>query len=60
VTNDALDFQDQLVSNDPSIPIYNAEVPEDIRIEDALISVFDLAISPDRIRVVPVEEMFSG
>lgn len=60
VTNDALDFQDQLVSNDPSIPIYNAEVPEDIRIEDALISVFDLAISPDRIRVVPVEDMFSG
>lgn len=60
VTNNASAFQAQLVANDPSPPVYNAEVPEDIRTEDALITVFDLAISPERIRVVAVEEMFSG
>ena len=29
-----------------------------IRAEDALIETFGLAIDPERVRVVPVEEMF--
>ena len=58
VTSDASAFRDRLLANEPSPPTYNAEVPNDIRAEDELITPFELAINPDRIRVVPVEEMF--
>ncbi len=58
VTRDAAAFRDRLLANEPSPPTYNAAVTEAIRAEDALIEAFELAIDPDRARVVPVEEMF--
>ena len=58
VTRDAVAFRDRLLTDEPSPPTYNTDVPEAIRAEDALIEAFELAIDPDRARVVPVGEMF--
>ena len=60
VTSEALAFSGRLLANELSPPTYNTEMPDDIQREDAIIMSFELAIDPDRIRVVPVEEMFSG
>ncbi len=58
VTRDAEAFGDRLLAGEPSPPTYNAAVTEAIRAEDALIESFELDIDPNRVRVVPVEEMF--
>ena len=58
VTRDAEAFRDALLAAAPSPATYNTAVTEEIQAEDALIEGFDLAINPDRVRVVPVEEMF--
>ena len=58
VTRDAAAFRDRLLANEPSPPTYNTAVTDEIRAEDALIEAFDIAVNPDRVRVVPVAEMF--
>ncbi len=58
VTTEAEAFRDRLLANEPSPPTYNAAITDAIRDEDAEIMSFELAINPDRVRVVPVEEMF--
>ena len=58
VTSDTEVFRDRLVANEPSPPTYNAEVTSEIQAEDLLITSYDLAINPERIRVVPVGQMF--
>jgi zinc protease len=58
VTRNAAAFRDRLLANEPSPPTYNAAVTDDIRAEDALIEAFDIAVNPERVQVVPVEEMF--
>jgi len=58
VTSDAEAFRDRLVANDPSPPTYNAKASSEIQAEDLLITSYDLAINPDRMRVVPVGQMF--
>ena len=58
VTSDAEEFRAKLLSNDPSPITYNTEVSDEILEEDQDISSFHLAINPDRIRIVPVEDMF--
>ncbi len=60
VTTDAEGFRDRLLSNQPSPPTYNATVSDEILAEDNAIVGYELAINPERIRVVPVEEMFRG
>jgi zinc protease len=58
VTTDAEGFRERLLSNQPSPPTYNATVSEEILAEDEAIVGYEIAINPERIRVVPVEEMF--
>ena len=58
VTPDAHAFREGLLSTAPSPITYNTDVSDEILEEDEEISTFPLAISPDRVRVVPVEEMF--
>ena len=58
VTRDADAFRDALLAGEPSPPTYNTAVTEEIQAEDALIESFELAINPERVRVVPVQEMF--
>ena len=58
VTSEAEMLRDALLANDPSPPTYNTEVTDEIMAEDEVIMSYELSISPDRVRVVPVEEMF--
>ena len=58
VTTDAQAFRDRLLSNEPSPPTYATAVTEEILAEDKEIVTYPLAINPDRVRIVPVEEMF--
>jgi len=58
VTADAGGLQQTLLANAPSPPTYNTTVGDDIKKEDQEIQAFPLNINKDRIRVVPVEEMF--
>ena len=58
VTTDGDAFRDALLADEPSPPTYNTGVTDDILAEDAEVVPFELGIDPDRIRVVPVEEMF--
>ena len=58
VTRDAAAFRDELLSGEPSTVTYNTDVGEAILAEDEAIRSFPLAINRDRVRVVPVGEMF--
>ena len=58
VTRDAEAFRDELLSGEPSAVTYNTDVGEAILAEDEEIKPYPLAINADRVRVVPVEEMF--
>ena len=58
VTTDAEGFRDKLLANEPSPPTYNAVVADEILTEDTEIVSYQLAVDPDRVRIVPVEEMF--
>ena len=58
VTIDDVGFRNRLLTNEPSPPTYNTAVTEDILTEDEAIVAYELHINPDRIQVVPVEEMF--
>ena len=58
VTRDAEAFRDELLSGEPSVVTYNTEVGEAILAEDEEIKPYPLAINADRVRVVPVGEMF--
>ncbi|MEE2636079.1 MAG: pitrilysin family protein [Acidobacteriota bacterium] len=58
VTRDAVSFRDALLSGEPSTVTYNTEVGDEILAEDESIATYPLGIAPERVRVVPVEEMF--
>jgi len=58
VTTDAEAFRDALLANEASPPTYNTAVADEIVTEDEAIQSYQLAINPNRVRVVPVEEMF--
>ena len=58
VTRDAEAFRDELLSGEPSSVTYNATVGEEILAEDEEITAYPLRINEDRLRIVPVEEMF--
>ena len=58
VTSDAEAFRDELLSGQPSRVTYNTDVGEAILAEDEEITSYPLAINADRLRVVPVAEMF--
>ena len=58
VTSDAEGFRDVLLSDEPPSITYNTEVSDDILGEDEAIKGYELPINTERIRIVPVEEMF--
>lgn len=60
VTGDAEAFRDALLSGEPSSVTYNTEVGDDILTEDEAIRSYPLVIDEERVRIVPVEEMFKG
>jgi len=61
VTRDAAAFRDAVLSGDPSPLKYDTEgTPREILVEDKQIESFPLRINRDRVRIVPVDEMFEN
>jgi len=58
ITKDAEGLKKQLLADGPSAMRYEAEKPQALLDEDRLIGAAKLAIRPDAIRIVPVEEVF--
>jgi zinc protease len=58
VTTDAEDLRTRLLDGAPSPPTYNTAVTDAILTEDQAIVGYEIPFNPDRMRVVPVEEMF--
>lgn len=58
VTRDAEAFADSLVANAPSPVLYATPKPPEVLDEDKLIESYPLAIKREKIRIVPVGELF--
>lgn len=59
VTKDAESLKEDLLKNAPSPITYPTPKPKEILDEDKKISVFPIQVTPEKIRIVPVEEMFA-
>jgi zinc protease len=59
VTKDAEALQAALLSSEPSAIVYEAEKPAELLEEDRLIGAQTLGLSVERIRVVPVNDVFA-
>ncbi|MDQ1266013.1 MAG: zinc protease [Bacteroidota bacterium] len=58
ITKDAAKFKEDLVANVPSPMKYDTPKPPDVLEMDKFIEVFPLKATPDKIKIVSVEEMF--
>jgi zinc protease len=58
VTKDAEKLKEDLVNNTPSPITYPTPKPQEILNEDKEISVFPIKVSPEKIKIVHIEEMF--
>jgi zinc protease len=58
VTTDAEAFVERLQTGEPSPPTYNTTVSDEVLAEDEEIVAYPVRVNPDRIEIVPVEEMF--
>ena len=59
VTKDAEGLKKQLLSTDPSTIAYDAPKPPEVLSEDKVIGARKLGLTPDRVRVVPVADVFA-
>ncbi len=59
IAGDAQALRDALLSAKPTTIQYESPKPEDVLDEDRAISAYDLRLSPERIRITPVEEVFA-
>jgi zinc protease len=59
VTQDAERFKDELVNNTPSPIVYPTPKPQSVMDEDKIIEVFPLKVSPDKVKIVKVVDLFS-
>ena len=59
ITKDAEGLRDQLLSKTPSTIKYDAPKPAELLAEDQVIGALDLGLTPDRIKITPVEEVFA-
>ena len=58
VTTDAEALVERLLANEPSPPTYNTTVSDEVLAEDEGIVSYQVPFNPERVRIVPVEEMF--
>jgi zinc protease len=60
ITRDAEALKEALVTNAPSPITYASEKPATILEEDKEISVYPLRLTPERVKIVDVDELFQG
>lgn len=58
VTADAQAFKEALLNNTPSPISYSGNVDDSVKAKDEIVKNYQLNINPDRVRIVPVGEMF--
>jgi len=58
VTKDAEGLRDAIVDNKPSPITYNSPKPPEILEEDKTIMAYPVNVRKERVRVVPVEQVF--
>ena len=58
VTANAQEFKNALLENRPSPISYSGNVDDSVKEKDEIVKNYTLNINPDRIRIVPVSEMF--
>ena len=59
VTKDAAGLRDQLIADEPSTLTYDAEKPKELLDEDVRIGRIKLGVTPESVRIVPVDQVFS-
>ena len=59
VTADADDLRRRLVSDQASPMVYEADKPQSILDEDAVISIMPLGFTAERVSIIPAEEVFN-
>src|SRR6185436_14837377 len=60
ITKDAKGLRDALVADGFSAIKYDAEKPADLLAEDKVIGARKLAIRPEALRIIPVDEVFKN
>jgi zinc protease len=58
VTANAEEFKEALLNNTPSPMTYTATVDESILVKDEIVQEYELNVNPDRLRIIPVREIF--
>lgn len=58
VTANAREFKEALLNNTPATISYTGNVDESVTAKDAIVKNYTLTINPDRVLIVPVQEMF--
>jgi zinc protease len=59
ISSNAGALRDMLLSNDPATIRYDGEKPAELLQEDAKVGAYNLRLTPDRVRVTPIEEVFN-
>ena len=59
VTKDAEGLKKQLLSPDPSTIAYDAPKPPEVLAEDKVIGAKKLGLTPERVRIIPVADVFA-
>ncbi|MFN7988721.1 MAG: pitrilysin family protein [Thermoanaerobaculia bacterium] len=59
VTKDAEGLKKQLLSTEPSTIAYDAPKPPEVLSEDKVIGARKLGLTPDRVRIIPVADVFA-
>jgi zinc protease len=59
VTQDAEGLRERFLADTPSTVQYDAEKPRELLEEDAVIGRLRLGLSPDKVRITPVEDVFA-
>lgn len=59
VTKDAAGLRDQLLSGKPATITYSAQMPAEVLEEDRIIGAWNLDLTPERVRITPLDEVFA-
>ncbi len=59
IAADADGLKRELLSQEPAVIQYDGEKPDSLLAEDRVVGAYDLGLTPDRIRITPVESVFA-
>ncbi len=60
IASDAKGLRDELLSSEPSAIAYDGDKPAELLAEDRIVGAYDLGLTPERIRVTRVEDVFAS